>query len=545
MKLDIYNQHQIIFPGVVFDNQDPMVLGRLRVIPETNNLKDMLSGVDNSYLEIDSDGNVIDLKPTYKWTSNDPLVFLSLLPLYFSQTPLPGEYVHIIYMNKGADKDNKFYIQGPFSSPMNLPQEFYQGAKKYLAAGDRIQSQQSLKNENGVYRDSKSFGVFPEPGDNALLGRGSADVIVKKDEVLIRAGKTLSLKPEVLPTGNPNRAFLQLTNFGQRKVLGEVESIIRLEENIKVVKKMVIWNISNLENSQDVFNGSVGLYNVIPSQRVNSKNFKIDSINTLSEGTDYTKMFDIQFNQKSLDDSVLIINNFINGVFNMFIDMPEYAIPNNLKNEPVVNIFPFVVTPSKLTYQTGVKFSAATTSNDIAELNNYLKFTAKITINTGLLKRGWFLVWENKNNKPILGQQFTPKIDKYTPSDFLPSTVSYGVLGAQKVYLLSQDSEGPKGKISLSESLYGIKQSADGQSGVPYFIGDNNSIESKTYPTVRGDEIIRLIRKIFSFVTGHVHPTATMAPIPVAAGNGQTSVEIDTILADAENTILNQNIRIN
>ena len=130
MKLDIYNQHQIIFPGVVFDNQDPMVLGRLRVIPETNNLKDMLSGVDNSYLEIDSDGNVIDLKPTYKWTSNDPLVFLSLLPLYFSQTPLPGEYVHIIYMNKGADKDNKFYIQGPFSSPMNLPQEFYQGLSK-------------------------------------------------------------------------------------------------------------------------------------------------------------------------------------------------------------------------------------------------------------------------------------------------------------------------------------------------------------------------------------------------------------------------------
>ena len=270
-----------------------------------------------------------------------------------------------------------------------------------------------------------------------------------------------------------------------------------------------------------------------------------DSINTLSEGTDYTKMFDIQFSQKSLDDSVLIINNFISGVFNMFIDMPEYAIPNNLKNEPVVNIFPFVVTPSKLTYQTGVKFSAATTSNDIAELNNYLKFTAKITINTGLLKRGWFLVWENKNNKPILGQQFTPKIDKYTPSDFLPSTVSYGVLGAQKVYLLSQDSEGPKGKISLSESLYGIKQSADGQSGAPYFIGDNNSIEYKTYPMVRGDEIIRLIRKIFSFVTGHVHPTATMAPIPVAAGNGQTSVEIDTILADAENTILNQNIRIN
>jgi hypothetical protein len=545
MKLDNQNRHQIIFPGVVYDNQDPMMLGRLRVIPETKNLLDLISGVDNSYLEIDDEGNVIDLKPAYKWTSIDPLVFLSFIPLFFSQTPLPGEYVHIIYMNKNADSDNKFYIQGPFSSPMNLPQEFYQGAKKYLAAGDRIQSQQSLKNENGVYRDSKSVGIFPEPGDNALLGRGTADIIVKKDEVLIRAGKTLDLKPEVLPSGNPNRAFIQLTNFGQRKVLGEVESVVRLKENIKVTKKMVIWNILNLENTQDVFNGTVGLYNVIPSEKVNSKNFKIDSINKLSEGADYVKMFDIQFNQKSFDESIVIINKFISGVFNMFIDMPEYAIPNNLKNEPVTNIFPFVVTPSKLTYQTGVKFSASTTSNDIAELNNYLKFMSKITINTGLVKRGWFLVWENKNNKPILGQQYTPVLEKYTPSDFLPSSVSYGVMGAQKVFILSQDSEGPKGKISLSESLYGIKQSGDGQSSAPYFVGDNNSIESKTYPMVRGDEIIVLLRKMFSYITGHVHATATVPPIPVAAGNGQTSVEIDTILANAENTILNQNIRIN
>ena len=545
MKIDNLNKNQIIFPGVVFDNQDPMMLGRLRVIPETKNLLDMISGVDNSYLEIDSDGNVVDLKPVYKWTTVDPLVFLSFLPLFFNQIPLPGEYVHIIYMNKGADTDNKFYVQGPFSSPMNLPQEFYQGAKKYLAAGDRIQAQQSLKNENGAYRDSRSVGIFPEPGDNSLLGRGTADVIVKKDEVLIRAGKTLDLKPEVLPTENPNRAFLQLTNFGQRKVLGEVESIVRLNETIKVVKKMVIWNISNLDNTQNVFNGTVGLYNVISSQKVNSKNFKIDSILTLSEGTDYIKMFDIQFNQKTLEESVILINKFISGVFNMFIDMPEYAIPNNLTKEPVTNIFPFVVTPSKLTYQTGVKFSAATTSNDVSELNNYVKFFSKITVNAGLLKRGWFLVWENKNNKPILGQQFIPKFEKYTPSDFLASSISYGVMGAQKVYLLSQDSEGPKGKISLSQSLYGIKQSSDGQSGIPYFIGDENSIESKTYPMVRGDEIIRLIRKIFSFVTGHVHPTATMSPVPVAAGNGQTSTEIDTILADAENTILNQNIRIN
>ena len=44
---------------------------------------------------------------------------------------------------------------------------------------------------------------------------------------------------------------------------------------------------------------------------------------------------------------------------------------------------------------------------------------------------------------------------------------------------------------------------------------------------------------------GHVHPIATMAPVPVASGNGQTTLEIDSILNQAENIILNQNIRIN
>ena len=57
--------------------------------------------------------------------------------------------------------------------------------------------------------------------------------------------------------------------------------------------------------------------------------------------------------------------------------------------------------------------------------------------------------------------------------------------------------------------------------------------------------MLELIRKIFSFVKGHVHPVPVKIPISVAEGNGVSTDEIDQILADAENTILNQNIRIN
>ena len=34
MTIDNENKYQILFPGYVYDNQDPMMLGRLRVIPK-------------------------------------------------------------------------------------------------------------------------------------------------------------------------------------------------------------------------------------------------------------------------------------------------------------------------------------------------------------------------------------------------------------------------------------------------------------------------------------------------------------------------------
>jgi hypothetical protein len=82
---------RIVLPGKVLDNVDPLMLGRVRIEPQTK--------LENQSVPTKPDGSPKSVGD-YAWTSEDPFIFIPLLPYYVNQVPEVGEYVNIIYSTR-------------------------------------------------------------------------------------------------------------------------------------------------------------------------------------------------------------------------------------------------------------------------------------------------------------------------------------------------------------------------------------------------------------------------------------------------------------
>ena len=521
------NHHQILFQARVIDSEDPAMLGRVRAV--------FISNEDQAAMTKGTNYN----SNTDKWTTKDPFCYIPILPFFLSQTPKKDELINVIIQNKLFALENKFYIQGPFSSPLRTNFEESTGAQALLAYGDRIKKAETIREDNGNYKLGTQ-GIYVKPGDVGIMGRGTSDLIFKENEVILRAGKVNSIMPPaIFPTINKNRAFLQLSYFNQNKELKETIEKTNVVEKPLKIKKLIIWNISNLENinvNEDdtigIFNGTVGLYNVIPSEKTTTKTFELDSINDLEVGKDFTgPIEEIDFTELTFIETILIINDFIDSLFTRSIKYDNYPVrdENNFKDG-----FPFAVIPSKTTYMSGAFNYTPTSAEQIYKKRNYNAIFDQIKIDNNY--NGFFIVSSNNSNLPEYGTPTSLEKNDVKIYDWKTDPKSYGILGSQKIYLLSQDSKSSKKFIDLQNTIYGIEPEN--------FLSGENAIDSKTFSTVRGEELISLLEKIVSYLVSHVH-NPVEKPDTVATGNGVTVAELQKAINAANELILNQNIRIN
>jgi len=489
---------RILFPAVVVDNEDPWVLGRIRAYPIDSTIKAALEAY-----------NFDETKD--KWGPKDPFVQTPLLPMFFAQVPLIDERVNIIYQNSFYPYQDQYYVQGGFSSPMSLPRENIQPAAAFTAQGDRVAKTLKLKNPDGSYQNKASYGIFPQPGDNAVMGRGAADLIVKEDTVMLRAGKTKRFDTNKQPIGNPNRAFLQLSNFTSKTVTLPKKTFLGITAVNQQVQKLVEWDIQNLENEQNAFTGAIRLYNLKPVNKTLSDNINFDS--------DLEDVKSLVFYQPfigySFERTVTLINDFIKGVNN-----------GQIPNGPVVeNQFPFAYRPS--TPNRKILTTTDVTINPIV-FSNIARFVANVTLNSGLGPDSYrFAIVRQKNQ---VGKPFKVNIEDFSQKSTEMTYGTYGGMGADTLFLLSHLSNKA---INLEGTLYGI---------------DQTFLEEKILPStssmVRGEELIQLLNVIVQFLLSHVHAIPGAPAVPVGT-DGTSANNILSQLQNAQNTILNPHIRVN
>ena len=514
------NLDKIIYQGRVLNNQDPLMLGRIR-------------GIAANTLE--SQVLPEDWTPDKEWGPEDPLIFIPLLPYYISQVPKVDEYINIFFYNTKQQVDNtKFYIQGPITRPQNNFFEFYQNTNSLLASGPYLKEANYLKNKDTFEVLEPAKGIYPEPGDNALLGRGTSDVVVKQSEVLIRAGR--NIQPQAnsynVPTPRQNRAFLQVSLFDLEKKYNDPITKKLLENKPQLVKKLIEWDVTKEftltgftsgggVTGTTVYDGNVKLYSLLPKDQTKSTEINMNTpLEEFKSGPEYT----LEFTGKTLEEGVKLINQFIGGVNQGKINIVGYDQypPNN--SEKIEKQFPFYFRPTKSSID-------KLASSDSAEFNMIDSFFKRIKLLPSDKQFGSVLVWQ----KNVAGQQLTFMELNLLQPVYKPNPVSYGTLGGDFVYLLSHKSQIPsKNQINLlpKETLYGIDQ--------PYY---TDKILPNTDPMVRGNELMKLLTLIVNFLGSHVH-NINKAPIGIGT-DGTKLEEIRKILQDADNSILNQNIRIN
>ena len=501
----------IFFQVLVLDNNDPLMLGRIRGTLITDNYADLIRSFDDPPWNEAKDA----------WTSRDPFIFNPLLPYFIYQVPKVNELVQIMYVNRDFKYQNQFYVQNSFYSPTSSYFTYQEGANKFTGTGMQIENPKPLKtsgvfSENGIHE-----GVFPEPGDNAILGRGSADLIVKENEVLLRAGKFQGeqLQPNKVPTANQQRGFLQLSRFPSVKIPLDPKTYLEIEEKVLINRYLVEWSIDNPENTHDSFTGAVYLYQLKPDLSTNTQNVTVNSV--INENLKTLVTFQ-EFLGLTKIDTVNYINNFIKSCNSDFVTKEG----NQLFPATLTDRYPIFYRPNNRTYSymSPEKIGPSIEAVNVSNIYSQIKLTA------ALEQSGYGLIYQ----KDTVGTPMDTKTIVVPQSKYYGTPQTYSALGGDKLFLLSHQTSIPgKKKINFDDTLYGISNDKF-----------SDDIMPNTSSTVRGEELLELINLITRFLLTHTHAFPGLPPVPITQ-DGTSSTQILTELQNAVTKILNENIRIN
>jgi hypothetical protein len=540
---------KIFYISTVIDNEDTFLLGRVRCLPQDWPIKSILN-------DLDSDGllnqNKSDVADKYKFTSKDPFVFMPLLPPYMSFIPKPGESVWLMYTDAKDNwgKKEQFYTVVTKTNPFNIVYEDNGQSKALTNLGSNLVpgkefkstviNSDEIKGTNYNY-PQKSYkqpiqGIFAEPCDNAIYGQGTSDIILKKDSVLLRAGKVNEMSPNTITEANRERGFLQISYFKSRKIESEPTTTIVDRVDESPLRKLLEYNITNLENQFERFRGEIRIYDIAEKYNIKNNEFTAE---TPIDPKYPTPLITVRFENQPMSSVTDTINYMIEGLNKEKIEPREGPIP--ITGRTITNCFPFYYRPSAnitTTLKTVPDFSqgvaAFYTIQNAQRLISNVRFTRNFSLEItgdGLVSR------KNKAGTSMISE--IKKIDG--ESEYVNNKTSVSILGSNKILLISQDSQIPgAGKIVMDTVSNSDQNTIYGFSDKQIF----DDIIPNTEPLVRGYKLKELLNLIVRFLVSHSHPYHQLPPSSDSYGGVGTD-DIESEFQNYDENVLSQNIRIN
>jgi hypothetical protein len=521
---------QILFSGIVLDTDDPSMLNRARVHSQQKDdvnslLEKFKTTIIKKYPNINPE-QIFEIRPNgekdiakkFRFTKEDPFVYRPFLPFHLKFVPKQNELVLLIFWNKDENNSriNQFYIPGILKSPMNVEYENYKQSVGTLSQGILLKPSKVLKNFLGKFINQSASTVWAKPEDNAIYGRGSTDLILKKDDLILRAGKVSNMNSQTSPKPNKNLGFFQIT-YLPKEIDGGIGNSYTVDEIPDTpIAKLLEYDITDgLDNSSGFFSGSVNLYNLPQTASVSQKLFNFSS-KTPENVT--APLLSFNFQNLNFSGVTELINKVVKGLTNNESIKFGEGIPDW---SPDGLMFPFFFRPSQnLRDVLNITPNTQTSPQDMLKWQNTTKIYQTITAASSQKTPGYGLVSE----KGKLGAFFQKKKKSYTSSVISKKSKSYSILGSDKILLLSYNDS-----VKLENNdTYGLNSKKIAQ------------LKANTQSTVRGENLYEFLSLLYQYLVTHVHAVPESKPIV----GGDVKNNLDTAYANFHTKVLNKDIRI-
>lgn len=498
----------IIDLGICIDNNDPKGLGRIRCV----RYSDRVSEKERA-LKYEAFSDV------------DPFVALPFLPYNINFVPEVDQAVKILNYNPTKENVNVEYIAGPFTTSHDFNGQSFSQQIENTTYGVPLKESPDIFDRNGNYINSKTSEAFAKKSDYGIYGKYGSDIIFTENGIQLRGGK-LSTKESLSSTNREKSVKFPLmgkknsTLFMKKfpKTMSLVpQEVKQTSTEIKDIETLVEYSIDSLSSPSQI---DFYVYKIINNggpitktdffnESISLPNNVLKLINTDNSTTGVTHSISLTSDEKE----------YVNRNIRDFL----YTIHEHGLNKinPLYkkdDLHPIFFRPS------GTFKNLSGTTQDIEYKNRTLSGISCFDVGP----RSGLIFSYSELRPPIKVKKIKKQVVKLDNSS--PEQTFAG-LKSDKIYFLSTDTNETNKSVDFSLlEKYEYSQTDYIQ-----------NIDPNTYSTVRGENLVNLLRAMVKVLFNHVH---NINKPMVKIGFSEFDELVD-LLKNMENDLLNKSIRIN